>query len=162
MGPMRRRKGPVANAAPGVTWEELCAHASTLPGVHGGICFGTAALYVRKRLLARLKEDGETVAIRVDLPDRDVVLEADPKAFYLTDQYRPYPTVLMRMPRVRRSVALELLERAWRRAAPKRLLLAHESAGDGRPGGVAAARGSLPVRKGREGARVGRRRPPRG
>jgi hypothetical protein len=109
----------------GLTWKQLCAHGATLPGVEQGTCFGTAALYVRKKFLARLKEDGETVAIKLDFADRDVLLEADPKAFYLTDHYRPYPMVLMRLGQVRPGVARELLEQAWRRAAPKRLLLSY-------------------------------------
>jgi uncharacterized protein YdhG (YjbR/CyaY superfamily) len=93
--------------------------------VEQGACFGTPALYVRRRFLARLKEDGESVAIRLDFSDRDVLLEAYPQAFYLTDHYRPYPAVLMRLGQVRPAVAVALLEQAWRRAAPKRLLLAH-------------------------------------
>jgi hypothetical protein len=110
-----------------MTWRELCDHASRLPGVEQGVCYRTPALYVRKRFLARLKEDGDSVAIKLDFADRDVLLEADPRAFYLTDHYRPYPAVLMRLGQVRPAVAVELLEQAWRRAAPKRLLLEHPS-----------------------------------
>jgi hypothetical protein len=106
----------------GITWKQLCTHAGRLPGVEQRTCYGTPALYVCKRFIARLKEDGETVAIKLDFADRDVLLEADPRAFYLTDHYRPYPAVLMRLGQVRKGMALELLEQAWRRAAPKRLL----------------------------------------
>jgi len=119
---------PMNRAAPagrtrGMTWQQLCAHAASLPGVEQRACYGTPALYVRKRFLARLKEDGETVAIKLDFADRDVLLEADPRAFYVTDHYRPYPAVLMRLGQVRQGLAVELLEQAWRRAAPKRLVL---------------------------------------
>lgn len=116
-----------AGRARGITWQQLCAHAASLPGVERGTCFGTPVLYVRKRFLARLKEDGETVAIKLDVADRDVLLEADPRAFYLTDHYRPYLAVLMRLGQVRQGIAVELLEQAWRRAAPKRLVLAHDA-----------------------------------
>ena len=71
--------------------------------------------------------DGDSVAIKVDFADRDVLLEADPRAFYLTDHYRPYPAVLMRLSQVREGVAIEVLEQAWRRAAPKRLVVAYGS-----------------------------------
>lgn len=111
----------------GITWRQLCAHAATLPGVEQGTCYGTPALYVRKKFMARLKEDGDSVAIKLDFADRDVLLEADPRAFYLTDHYRPYPAVLMRLGQVRPGVAFELVEQAWRRAAPKRLLREHAS-----------------------------------
>jgi hypothetical protein len=146
----------------GITWRQLCGHAASLPGVEQGVCYGTPALYVRKRFLARLKEDGVTVAIKVGFADRDVLLEADPRAFFLTDHYRPYPAVLMRLGQVRHGLAVELLEQAWRRAAPKRLVLAHASSRVVEP--VAA---SLPPRRRtaklpRASLGVRRRRPTRG
>ena len=105
----------------GMTWEALLKWAANLPGVEQGICYRTPALYVRKRILARLREDNETVAIKIDLLDRDVLLEADPVAFFLTDHYRPYPMVVMRLDKVRPAVAQGILEQAWQREAPKRL-----------------------------------------
>lgn len=110
-----------AGRARGITWRQLCTFASELPGTEVGVCYGTPALYVRKKLLARLKEDGETVAIKLDFLSRDALLEADPRSFYLTDHYRAYPYVLMRLPQVRKAVAMSLLEQAWHSAAPKRL-----------------------------------------
>jgi hypothetical protein len=97
--------------------------------VETGTCYGTPALYVRKKFLCRLKEDGDSVAIKLDFADRDVLLEAEPQAFYLTDHYRPYPAVLMRLGRVRPAMAMELLEQAWRRAAPKKLVLERRATG---------------------------------
>lgn len=143
----------------GITWEELCAHAASLPGVSQGSCFGTPALYVRKRFLARLKEDGETVAIKLDFADRDVLLEADPRAFYVTDHYRPYPAVLMRLGQVRQGVAVKLLEQAWRRAAPKRLLLAHESSRGVEPVPAPVAPKRSAAKRPRSGLGIRRRRP---
>ena len=87
-----------------------------------GTSYGTPALHVRKKFLARLKEDGESVAIKIDFPDRDVLLELDPAAFYLTDHYRPYPAMLVRLRQVRVDLLEQLLEQAWRLQAPKSLL----------------------------------------
>ena len=105
-----------------MTWAALVSWATGLPGVEPGTSYGTPALHVKKKLLARLREDGETVAVRIEFLDRDVLLEADPAAFFLTDHYRPYPWVVMRLAKARPAVAQELLEQAWRRAAPKRLV----------------------------------------
>jgi hypothetical protein len=110
-------------AGRGTTWTAVCKLAMKLPGVEQGTCYGTPALRVRKRFLARLKEDGESVAIRIDFADRDVLLELDPSAFYLTDHYRPYPALLMRLKQVRRDMLERVLEQAWRSQAPKRLLV---------------------------------------
>ena len=71
------------------------------PGVVKGTSYRTPAFHVRKKLLARLKEDAETVALRIDLFDRDVILDLDPVAFYLTDHYRPYSAILVRLKQVR-------------------------------------------------------------
>jgi hypothetical protein len=137
----------VTNAAPeraarkmkrGTTWRTVLEWAADLPGVEEGLCYGTPALYVRKRILARLREDGETVAIKVDFLDRDVLLEADPVAFFLTDHYRPYPMVVMRLAKARPAVARQLLEEAWRRAAPKSLV-ATRASGQSRKHGRASA-----------------------
>ena len=100
----------------------MCRLALKLPGVEQGLCYGTPALRVRRKFLARLKEDGESVAIRIDFADRDVLLELDPAAFYLTDHYRPYPAMLIRLKQVRRDMVARILEQAWRSQAPKRLL----------------------------------------
>jgi hypothetical protein len=102
----------------GTSWQRLSVDGLKLPGVEEGTSYRTPALFVRKKLLARLREDGETVAIGVDPLDRDLLLEADPEAFFLTDHYRGYPWVLMRLASVRHGAAMELLEQAWRRAAP--------------------------------------------
>jgi hypothetical protein len=109
-------------SARGSSWQRLCRDALELPGVTTGTSYRTPALFVRKKLLARLREDGESVALRVELLDRDVLLAADPTTFFLTDHYRGYPWVLVRLKRARHAAALEVLEQAWRRMAPKRLV----------------------------------------
>jgi hypothetical protein len=118
---MGKRRNP---AKRGTTWSTLCKLASKLPGVEQGTSYGTPALHVRKKFLARLKEDGESVAIKIDFSDRDVLLELDPAAFYLTDHYRPYPAMLIRLRQVRLDLLEQLLEQAWRLQAPKSLLAA--------------------------------------
>jgi hypothetical protein len=87
-----------------------------------GTSYGTPALHVRKRFLARLKEDGETMAIKLDYADREVLLELDPTAFYLTDHYRPYPAILVRLKEVPVGLIGQVLEKAWRFQAPKSLI----------------------------------------
>jgi hypothetical protein len=115
--------GPRGNPGrAGATWATVCKLAMKLPGVEQGVSYGTPALRVRQKFLARLKEDGESMAIKIDFADRDVLLEADPTAFYLTDHYRPYPALLVRLRQVRLDMLERLLEQAWRLQAPKRLV----------------------------------------
>ena len=97
----------------GVTWAQLCRQALALPGVVEGTSYRTAALHVGKTLLARLKEDGVTVVVRVDVADRDVLLQACPEAFFLTDHYVGHPWILVRLGSVHGPMLTELLKRAW-------------------------------------------------
>ncbi|MEO8451281.1 MAG: MmcQ/YjbR family DNA-binding protein [Gemmatimonadota bacterium] len=94
----------------------------SLPGVEEGPCYGTAGFRVRKKFLGRIWEDGVTLVVKTDFDNRDFLLRADPETFFTTDHYRGYPSVLVRLPLVREETLRELLEDAWRRAAPKSLI----------------------------------------
>jgi hypothetical protein len=117
----RARKKGGTRRKRGLTWAELCAAAAQLPGIEEGTSYGTPALRVRKKLLARLREGGEDVVLPVDLLDRDAVLQSDPDVFRVTDHYRAHPYVLLRLSTGNIDSALELIEEAWRRAAPRRV-----------------------------------------
>ncbi|MEJ7767645.1 MAG: hypothetical protein WKF89_07520 [Chitinophagaceae bacterium] len=95
-----------------------------LPGVEEYICFHTPAFRVKNRLLARLKEDGETLAIHCD--DRDIWMAADTKAFFVTNHYRNYPMVLARLAVVKHHDLENVLLEAWKQIAPRRLLSEYE------------------------------------
>jgi len=56
-------------------------------------------------------------------------MQADPKTFFTTDHYRGYPTVLVRLTRVLAADLRDVLEQAWRRNAPKRLIAAFQKPG---------------------------------
>ena len=93
----------------------------SFPGVEEGPCYGTPGFRVRGKFLARLKEDGTTLVVKCGDEERDFRMEADPKTFFITDHYRGYPTVLVRLERVRAGVLREVVDQAWRLNAPKRL-----------------------------------------
>jgi len=112
----------------GVSYDRLCELASRLPGIESGTCYGTPALRVKGKFLLRLKEDAETVAIKVPMDDREVLLQADPRVFYITDHYRGYPAILLRLPEIDESQLAHLLELAWRFVAPPRLRAAFDAA----------------------------------
>src|SRR5262245_35324886 len=89
-------------------------------GVGQAPCCGTPGFRVQGRFLARLKEDGETLVVKCGDDERDFRIQADPETFFITDHYRGYPTVLIRLAKVRRKDLRDVLEEAWRRHAPKR------------------------------------------
>ena len=110
-----------------MTYETVRDLARRLPGVEEGTSYGTAALKVKGKLLVRLKEDGSTIMLRTDFIERDHLLRTAPKTFFITDHYRDYPAVLVRLSTVPPAQLRELLEDAWRRLAPKKLIAAYDA-----------------------------------
>jgi hypothetical protein len=106
----------------GVTFDTVRALALALPGVEEGTSYGTPAFKAGGKLLARLREDGESLVVHVDPDARDMLLRSDPEAFFITDHYAGYPLVLVRLARVDQAPLGVLLEEAWRSVAPKRLV----------------------------------------
>jgi len=105
-----------------VTFETVRRLALRLPGVEEGLCYGTPAFRVQKTLLARLWEDGGTLVLRTDFDMREVLMAGNPQTFFITDHYRGYPWILVRLERVDEADLRRLLEDAWRRSASRRLL----------------------------------------
>jgi hypothetical protein len=95
-----------------------------LPGVTEKLCFETPAFYVNDKLFARLKEDGETLAINTE--EREKWMEADPETFFITDHYLKSKYMLINLSSVKQATLKLLLTRAWKNRAPKKLLKTFE------------------------------------
>ena len=91
-----------------------------------GPCHGTPGFRVGRRFLSRLKEDGDSLVVRIGMDEREMLMEAEPETFYLTDHDRDYPAVLVRLSSVEPGTLKRLLAQYWREAAPKRLVKAFE------------------------------------
>ena len=64
-----------------------------------------------------------TLVVRADFEERERLLDDAPETYYVTDYYRNYPLVLVRLSRINRDALRDLLSRSWRLAsakAPKR------------------------------------------
>lgn len=115
---MRRRRP--------VTFQSVRRLALALPEVAEGRCYGTPGFRVRGKFLARLRDEGEILVVRCGDNERNFRMQADPATFFTTDHYRGYPTVLVRLATVRAADLRDLLEQAWRRNAPKRLVAKYD------------------------------------
>jgi len=107
-----------------VDYETARRLALALPEVEEGLCYGTPGLRVAGKFLARLKEDGDTLALRMGFEERAALLEAKPSVYYLTDHYLNYPAILVRLSRIREKELAFILEQAWLCRAPKKLVAA--------------------------------------
>src|SRR3979409_2419207 len=111
-----------------MTFDDVRKIALAWPEVEDGTSYGTPALKVRKKLLVRLREDGNSLVMPgVPRDERDMLVERAPKLFYFTDHYRDYPTVLIRLSKAKRADVEPLLRRHWRTLASKAALRASES-----------------------------------
>jgi len=103
-----------------VTFDDVRKISLAWPEVVDGTSYGTPALKVSKKLLARLREDGDSLVMPGVPPDeRDILVESQPTAFYFTDHYKDYPMVLIRLSKASRATVEPLLRRQWRTLASK-------------------------------------------
>jgi hypothetical protein len=101
-----------------MTFDEVRKIALAWPEVEDGTSYGTPALKVRKRLLVRLREDGDSMVMPGVPPDeRDMMVESQPRVFYFTDHYKDYSMVLIRLSKAARATLEPLLRRRWRTLA---------------------------------------------
>jgi hypothetical protein len=106
-----------------MTFDDIRAIALRWPEVEDGTSYGTPALKVRKKMLVRLKEDGDSLVMPgVPQDERAVVTESRPEVFYVTDHYRDHPMVLIRLSKARRPLVEPLLLRQWRALASNKAL----------------------------------------
>jgi hypothetical protein len=110
------------------SYEDVRRIALALPEVEESTWFGTPSFKVRKKSFSRLWEDGETLVLRCNLFERGYLLEDFPEVFYITDHYRDYPAVLVRLAAIPLDQLRERVEAAWRTQAPKKVLHAYDRA----------------------------------
>ena len=105
-------------------WEKVKAVALQLPETHEKPCYGTPALYVGKKLFARLREDDESLVLYND--KRDVWMNGNPDVFFITDHYLHYPMLLVHISKVSKGDLEKLLNHSWKMRAGKKLLKAYD------------------------------------
>ena len=111
-----------------MTFGDIRSIALLWPEVEDGTSYGTPALKVRKKLMVRLREDGDSLVMPgVPFEERDMLVESQPKVFYFTDHYRDYPMVLIRLSKTKRATVEPLLRRQWRALASKKAIGSIES-----------------------------------
>jgi hypothetical protein len=114
-----------------------------LPGTEESTGYGTPAVRVRGKFISRWRTEAEgALAIRCDFLDRQMLLQAQPDVFFVTDHYLNYPMILVRLDKIRADALRDVFERAWRRAAPESLVESLEAAR-----AAASATGLTPSRR---------------
>jgi len=126
---MTRAKTRTAKASTrGLGFVQVRKMLLAFPGVVEGPCYGTPGFRVGKKFLSRLHQAGDSMVIKVgSIDERDMLLEAEPKVFHITEHYRDYPALLVRIAAVEPEILRAMIERNWRQLAPKRLVEAFDN-----------------------------------
>jgi hypothetical protein len=61
----------------------------------------------------------ESLVVRINLEERELLLDEAPETYYITDDYRRYPIVLVRLSRIDRDALRDLLSASWRLTSAK-------------------------------------------
>ncbi len=104
-------------------WEDVRRLCSDLPGVEDASSYGTPALKVAGKGLVRFHQGGEDIVLfDVGFDEREMLMEASPEVFHITPHYKDWPSVLARLSTATPEHLRGLIERRWRKVAPKKLL----------------------------------------
>ena len=111
-----------------ITFEKVKKIAFAMPCVEESTSYGTPALKVRGKLMARMKEDGETLVLRVTWEEQERFLMLYADAYFLTEHYRGHPWVLLRLTVATPTLVKASITHAWYQSAPKSLIARFEAA----------------------------------
>jgi len=96
--------------------------------------YGKPSFFIAKKFFTRLRdEDSSIVWIVGSIDERDHLLEMDPKTYFITEHYRDYPSVLVRIARIDKTMLRKMLERRFRAIAPKKVLKKMDAAAASAP-----------------------------
>src|SRR5579885_750191 len=81
-----------------------------IPGTDERLWFREPSVFIHDRFLAKTHKKEDAVTLQVgSMEMRDMMLEAEPKLFYITDHYKNFPFVLIRLSALTKTVLKEIL-----------------------------------------------------
>ncbi|MBI3676444.1 MAG: MmcQ/YjbR family DNA-binding protein [Proteobacteria bacterium] len=88
-----------------------------------GKSYGYPSFKVNGKFFTRLRDEDNSLVLTVgSIDERDLLLQANPRLFHITDHYKNYPAVLARMEKLDAKTFKHMLEQHWRTLVPKKLL----------------------------------------
>ena len=94
----------------GLTRAEARKIALAFEGASEGPYFGKPAVFVAEKFLTRVHTKEEAMVLAIgSMEMRDMMLEAEPKLFYITDHYKKFPYLLARLSKLDKPTLKDLL-----------------------------------------------------
>ncbi len=119
------RTRPAIPAAIAKGYARYLELALALPGAEEVTSYRTPGVKICGKIFSRWRTEAEgALAIRCDFLDRQILLQARPDVFFVTDHYLNYPMILVRLDKISRAALVDITERAWRLVAPTKLVKA--------------------------------------
>ena len=82
----------------------------SIQGTDERLWFNQPSVFIHDRFLAKTHHKENAVTLQVgSMEMRDMMLEAEPELFYITDHYRKFPFVLVRLSALTKTVLKEML-----------------------------------------------------
>ena len=101
--------------------------AKQFPGVVESRSYGTPAIKVKERLIARLRSEAEGgLALRCNVIKREMLLMSAPETFYITDHYENSSYILINLGTANWNAMPDIIERAWLLIASPKLIKEYE------------------------------------
>lgn len=111
-----------------MTREEVRDLLLALPDTEEGTSYGYPSFKAGGKFLTRIRDEDDSLVVYVPSTDeRDMLIEAEPQTFHLTDHYRSYPIVLARIAGVDPAWLKAHMIRRWRRVASKKVVKAWDA-----------------------------------
>jgi hypothetical protein len=109
-----------------VTPDEMRSLALAIPGAEEGFNMGSVVFKVNGKVLARLL-GADAMIVGVSFDEREMLLEAEPETFHITDHYRDYPGMLARLASLTPQALESFLWKRWRQVARKADIRAYDA-----------------------------------
>jgi hypothetical protein len=96
-----------------MTYDDVVRIALSLTETEEGMSWGTPGVKRNKRFMFRLREDGETIAIKLDWDTHDRLLAESPHLYFKTPHYEGHPAFLARFELMSEEDAEALIRASW-------------------------------------------------
>ena len=104
-------------------WKDVTTLALKLPKTEVSTWYGTPGVKVAGKGFLRLRTEAEGgLVVLCDMDKKTALLRSGDPAFYTTQHYDGFGSILVNLRKVKRAELAHLITEAWRRKAPLRLL----------------------------------------
>lgn len=108
-----------------MTFDDVRAIVSGFPETVETTSYGTPSFKVGKRMLCRLREEGDVLVVVTEAGVKEALIASRPDVHFETPHYAGTTLVLVRLPAIEPDELADLMADAWALVATPRMRAAH-------------------------------------